>query len=64
VYSDDESRQPGGGFARGRRGEIERRGRATYRHGEESKRARIKAGFIVERVYCTGVTPARETAGD
>jgi hypothetical protein len=34
--------QPGGDFARGRGGEIERRGRATYRHGEESKRARIK----------------------
>jgi hypothetical protein len=41
-----------------RKGGSERRGWATYRHGEESKRARIKAGFIVERVYCTGVTPA------
>jgi hypothetical protein len=29
-------------FERGEGGEIERRSRATYRHGEESKRARIK----------------------
>jgi hypothetical protein len=50
--------QPGGEFTRGSRGETERRGRATYRHWEESKRARLKAGFIVERVYCTGVIPA------
>jgi hypothetical protein len=37
--------RPGGEFARGSRGETERRGRATYRHWEESKRARIKAGL-------------------
>jgi hypothetical protein len=36
--SGDKICRPGGVFARGRRGEMERRGRATYRHREESKR--------------------------
>jgi hypothetical protein len=38
----DQFRRPGGAFRRGRKGEGERRGRPSYRHWEETKRARIK----------------------
>jgi hypothetical protein len=42
VYSNDESRQPGGDFARGRRGKSERRGRAICRRGSRTKRQGLK----------------------
>jgi hypothetical protein len=43
--SGERFRQPGGAIWRERKGEGERRGRPSYRHWEESKRARIKAGL-------------------
>jgi hypothetical protein len=45
VVSGEPLHRPGGVSGTGGKGEKERRGRATYRHWEESKRARIKAGL-------------------
>jgi hypothetical protein len=41
-------RRPGGVFARGRRGEEERRGRPSYRHRGGLETARISAGLKAE----------------
>jgi hypothetical protein len=66
VNSDDESRQPGGDFARGRRGKSERRGGAICRHGSRTKRQGLKELKRGGRGYCavetvSGVVNARKT---
>jgi hypothetical protein len=42
VYSDDESRRPGGATCRGTKGEMKRRPWATYRRGRGEETAGIE----------------------